>query len=325
VGEDGAVRLFDIEASIGCGDEVGNMLRTRDVFSSKESLNSQSARGSGYGNIHNKYHTLKDSGKKLGNLKKLKINSKGYEESKGEKSKRKYEEDDDSKENCDRNLFELAALSPKDKQINIKKLTNFLDRKGEFPIKYRPLIWRYLLRLPENSREYSDLVRRGIHPAYENLYLKYPVEDKRMYVRLQSTCSLLAHWSPIFAEVTYLPQMVFPFILTYGNDELAAFESIMTVLMWWGHSFHATFPHPPVHITGSYLYISMLLYFQLIVFYLFSKGCGILYLNFLHVYSVQLILSLDCSGISIAFYYLCGYFSLLIYLIGCSLHFTCKG
>jgi hypothetical protein len=144
----------------------------------------------------------------------------------------------------------LAALSPKDKQINMKKLTNFLDKKGEFPNKYRPLIWRFLLRLPENSREYSDLVRRGIHPAYENLYLKYPVEDKRMYSRLQSTCSLLAHWSPIFAEVTYLPQMVFPFILTYGCDELAAFESVMTILMWWGHSFHATFPHPPAHITG---------------------------------------------------------------------------
>jgi WD40 repeat protein len=236
VGEDGAVRLFDIEASIGCGDEVSNMLRTRDIFASKESLNSQSARGSGYGNIHNKYHTLKDDKKiekKSGNLKKSKINSNGFEETKGEKYKRKFEEDDDSNANCDRNLFELAALSPKDKQINIKKLTNFLDKKGEFPIKYRPLIWRFLLQLPENSREYSDLVRRGIHPAYENLYLKYPVEDKRMYVRLQSTCSLLAHWSPIFAEVTYLPQMVFPFILTYGNDELAAFESIMTILMWW--------------------------------------------------------------------------------------------
>ena len=45
--------------------------------------------------------------------------------------------------------------------------------------------------------------------------------------------------------------MVFPFILLYGADELAALETAMTVLMWWGHSFHATFPHPPVHITGK--------------------------------------------------------------------------
>ena len=48
-----------------------------------------------------------------------------------------------------------------------------------------------------------------------------------------------------------MPQMVFPFVLLYGSDELAALETAMTVLMWWGHSFHATFPHPPVHITGK--------------------------------------------------------------------------
>jgi hypothetical protein len=37
---------------------------------------------------------------------------------------------------------------------------------------------------------------------------------------------------------------------------------------------------------------------------------GILF--FLHVYSVEVILSLGCSVISIAFYYLCGDFSLLM-------------
>ena len=53
-------------------------------------------------------------------------------------------------------------------------------------------------------------------------------------------------------QVAYVPQLVFPFVLLFGSDELAAFETAMTVLMWWGHSFHATFPHPPVHITGKY-------------------------------------------------------------------------
>ena len=25
----------------------------------------------------------------------------------------------------------------------------------------------------------------------------------------------------------------------------------MTILMWWGYSWHATFPNPPIHITSS--------------------------------------------------------------------------
>ena len=45
--------------------------------------------------------------------------------------------------------------------------------------------------------------------------------------------------------------MCFPFVLLYGSDELAALETVMSILMWWGHSFHATFPNPPAHITGK--------------------------------------------------------------------------
>ena len=33
--------------------------------------------------------------------------------------------------------------------------TNFFA--GRYPAQYRPLIWRFLLQLPENSREFSDL------------------------------------------------------------------------------------------------------------------------------------------------------------------------
>jgi hypothetical protein len=41
---------------------------------------------------------------------------------------------------------------------------------------------------------------------------------------------------------------VFPFVVVFGNDELAALEAAMTVMMWWGHSWQVTFPNSPVHI-----------------------------------------------------------------------------
>ncbi|CAE7570132.1 TBC1D31, partial [Symbiodinium microadriaticum] len=33
---------------------------------------------------------------------------------------------------------------------------------------------------------------------------------------------------------------------------MSALETIMTILMWWGHSWQATFPNPPVHLTDTF-------------------------------------------------------------------------
>ena len=57
-------------------------------------------------------------------------------------------------------------------------------------------------------------------------------------------------------QLPYIPQVVFPFVVLYGSDELSVFEMVMTVFMWWGHSFFATYPHPPVHIVGTYVQYS---------------------------------------------------------------------
>lgn len=44
---------------------------------------------------------------------------------------------------------------------------------------------------------------------------------------------------------------MFPFTLVYNTDELAALETCMSIMMWWGHSWHATHPNPPVHIIDA--------------------------------------------------------------------------
>jgi len=50
------------------------------------------------------------------------------------------------------------------------------------------------------------------------------------------------------SQVPYLPQLCFPFIVVFDKDQLAAFETVMTVFMYWGHSYCATFPSPPIHL-----------------------------------------------------------------------------
>jgi len=54
------------------------------------------------------------------------------------------------------------------------------------------------------------------------------------------------------SQAEYLPALVFPFTLLFGSDELSALELSMSILMWWGHSWHATHPSPPVHITDTF-------------------------------------------------------------------------
>lgn len=97
-------------------------------------------------------------------------------------------------------IHRLAELTPKDIQISISKLIIFYETNKSFPTQYRSLIWRYLLKLPENSEEFGMLVRKGPHPAFESTSKTF---DLKSSDRCKSICSLLAHWSPILAEVRY--------------------------------------------------------------------------------------------------------------------------
>ena len=42
--------------------------------------------------------------------------------------------------------------------------------------------------------------------------------------------SALAHWSPIFGEVDYLPMLVFPIVKMFPNNQLVCFEFVVAIL-----------------------------------------------------------------------------------------------
>ena len=93
---------------------------------------------------------------------------------------------------------------------------SLLFEHGRFPEKFRRLIWRFLLRLPENASSHSDLVRKGVHTAYRDLHLRFPMRDTRLLKRLRRCLSCLAHWSPVFGELAFLPELAFPFVKVFG-------------------------------------------------------------------------------------------------------------
>jgi hypothetical protein len=148
-------------------------------------------------------------------------------------------------------LYRLARLDPKETRLNTRKLRTLLDSYGEYPQKYRLLCWRFLLELPENHDAFALLANKEIHVAFSGLNDRYPLKNQRVFKKLQAVLSALAYWSPVFGEAEFVPALAYPFVSLFQVDDLAAFETVMAVLLHWGGTWLTTFPHPPIPVLNT--------------------------------------------------------------------------
>lgn len=58
-------------------------------------------------------------------------------------------------------------------------------------------------------------------------------------------CSAVAYWSPLFKEIRYLPQIVFPFCIVFQDDSISCFEAIITFLLNWCQHWFFYYDNPP--------------------------------------------------------------------------------
>ena len=123
--------------------------------------------------------------------------------------------------------YEISKMDFKTAALQFDKLENILKRFQEYPNKYRVLIWRYLLSLPLNRDDFETFIKQDPHYAYTDLYERFEVKSSRLYNKLVRILSALSHWCPLFAEVTYLPELVFPFVKLIKNDDLVLFEVLV--------------------------------------------------------------------------------------------------
>ncbi|KAH9138901.1 hypothetical protein AeRB84_016791 [Aphanomyces euteiches] len=138
-------------------------------------------------------------------------------------------------------------LNPQEYAVQHNRLQQLLGSYGRFPEKYRLLAWKYLLRLPENNATFEHLLAKGDHPAMLRLHETYPIQNQRLFRRLKRILSALAFWCPIYGEVQSVPALVFPFVKVCANNDLVAFEVVLSVLLHWGRDFVLQYPHPPRH------------------------------------------------------------------------------
>ena len=131
-------------------------------------------------------------------------------------------------------------------RLSMPRLAKLLRTYGRYPSKYRLTVWKFLLNLPGNSKAFDNLCTRGIHPRFSDLELQWPVRDQRVLRNFRRILSALAHWSQVFADLPYLPYLVFPFVMVFKSDTLGAFETVMSVLVHWSGDWFETYPHPPI-------------------------------------------------------------------------------
>ena len=60
--------------------------------------------------------------------------------------------------------------------------------------------------------------------------------------------SAIAHWSPVFGDVKFLPQIVFPFLKVIPNDDLFVFELIVSLIVQWMQVWFEAHPGEPLAI-----------------------------------------------------------------------------
>lgn len=129
--------------------------------------------------------------------------------------------------------------------LNYEKLRHLLLTHGEYPSKYRTMVWRFLLSLPENGDVFTHFLMKGPHDTTKDLHKKYPISDGRLYRRLEKSLSALMHYAPVFACSNDIPELIFPFIKLFESDLLSIFETVVTFYLNWGKEWLKSAPNPP--------------------------------------------------------------------------------
>lgn len=116
------------------------------------------------------------------------------------------------------------------------RLYAILKEFGEYPQRYRQVMWKTLLGLPENCESFAVLLAKDLHPSVQSCMSKYDkrvtsLVDHKTRNNLKQIISCIFYWSKVFEHVTFLPKFVFPFVKLGGGDLLFSFEVIATLLL----------------------------------------------------------------------------------------------
>lgn len=102
------------------------------------------------------------------------------------------------------------------RELNMKRLMPILKEFGEYPEKYRTLIWSTILKLPANKNAYVALASKVTRGRFAlNTLKSLPLADKSKASLLAMTIDCLLQWCPLLIQSLFLPNLIFPFLMVF--------------------------------------------------------------------------------------------------------------
>ncbi|XP_012527193.1 TBC1 domain family member 31 [Monomorium pharaonis] len=136
-------------------------------------------------------------------------------------------------------------------ELNMKRLMFILKEFGEYPKKYRILIWSTILKLPANKNAYVTLASKVIHGRLvSNILTSLSLADKSKESLLVMATHCLVQWCPLLIQSSFLPSLIFPFLMVFQKNPLLAFELILSMLLNYCQKWFEYHPLPPLNILG---------------------------------------------------------------------------
>ncbi|KAJ1463209.1 hypothetical protein M885DRAFT_610227 [Pelagophyceae sp. CCMP2097] len=168
---------------------------------------------------------------------------------------------------------QFGGAAPDDSRLQLdeRRVRSLLAHNGEYPAKHRTVIWRSLLRLPENDAAFSELAFHLESQPNEDDWA--PDGDSHSDPgasavsaardRLQGlSCDKVRHgllrvvgaaarWCPAVGAANWLASACFPFVNVFGADVLCAFEAVVCVLGHWAPHFVSCGSEPPAPLLAA--------------------------------------------------------------------------
>lgn len=136
-------------------------------------------------------------------------------------------------------------------ELKMERLMPILKEFGEYPEKYRTLIWSTILKLPANKNAYVALASKVTRGRFAlNTLRNLPLADKSKASLLAMTTDCLLQWCPLLIQSPFLPNLIFPFLMVFQKDPLLAFELILSILLNYCQKWFEYHPLPPLNILG---------------------------------------------------------------------------
>ncbi|KAK1124367.1 hypothetical protein K0M31_006734 [Melipona bicolor] len=136
-------------------------------------------------------------------------------------------------------------------ELCLERLMLILKEFGEYPEKYRTLIWSTILDLPANKTAYNALANKAASTNFTSDILKnYPLASRSKQILLMTTVHYLIQWCPLLIQCSFLPNLVFPFLMVFQKDLLLGFELIISILLNYCQKWFEYHPLPPLNVLG---------------------------------------------------------------------------